>query len=368
MSALTRATAAAAMTSILASASIISLGALARRWSLLSDPTSKQLSALQSTLLEPLLAFSSLCSLTTDDLYASGPFLMWPLVHAVIGLCLASLLLPRSPRRGAALVCATFGNAGALPTALIPTLLSGGGVAQAMLFVQVYLATWRLLLWSLAPALLASSRPQKRDDDGPSTPTTESLGQRLLRLLLPPPSVGSICGLSLAFAPTLVRALLLDGPLKFALSAAKLAGGAGPPLVLINLGYALSGVGGGGGGSGDSGGGGGGGGGAGALGRGAAFTAYEVGVVAVVKLLLLPGVHLILSAIVHPIEPGEIRRDRDPFHLVLLLQACMPAAVSVQAIFHREGVDTRPLGPMMLTQYALAAPTIVAIIVLAASL
>ena len=89
---------------------------------------------------------------------------------------------------------------------------------------------------------------------------------------------------------------------------------------------------------------------------------------AVVKLLLLPGVHLILSAIVHPIEPGEIRRDRDPFHLVLLLQACMPAAVSVQAIFHREGVDTRPLGPMMLTQYALAAPTIVAIIVLAASL
>jgi hypothetical protein len=46
----------------------------------------------------------------------------------------------------------------------------------------------------------------------------------------------------------------------------------------------------------------------------------------------------------------------------------MPAAVSVQAIFHREGVDTRPLGPMMLTQYALAAPTIVAIIVLAASL
>jgi predicted permease len=341
----------------------------------MSDPTSKQLSALQSTLLEPLLAFSSLCSLTTDDLYASGPFLMWPLVHAVIGLSLAWLLLPRSPRRGAALVCATFGNAGALPTALIPTLLSGGGVAQAMLFVQVYLATWRLLLWSLAPALLASSRPQKRDDDGPSTPTTESLGQRLLRLLLPPPIVGSICGLSFAFAPTLVRALLLDGPITFAFSAAKSAGGAaksaggaGPPLVLINLGYALSGVGVGGGGGGDSGGGGGGGGGAGALGRGAAFTAYEVGVVAVVKLLLLPGAHLILSAIVHPIEPGEIRRDRDPFHLVLLLQACMPAAVSVQAIFHREGVDIRPLGPMMLTQYALAAPTIVAIIVLAASL
>jgi predicted permease len=368
MSALSAASA-AAMTSILASASIISLGALARHWSLLSDPTSKQLSALQSTLLEPLLAFSSLCSLTADAIYASGPFLMWPLVHAVSGLCLAWLLLPRSPRRGAALVCATFGNAGALPTALIPTLLSGGGVAQAMLFVQVYLATWRLLLWSLAPALLASSRPPKRDDDGPSTPATESLGQWLMRLL-PPPSVGSICGLSLAFAPTLVRALLLDGPLTFAYSAAKSAGAAGPPLVLINLGYALSGVvisgvGG------ESGGGrgAGGAGGAGALGRGAAFTAYEEGVVAVVKLLLLPGAHLILSAIVHPIEHGAtLRRDRDPFHLVLLLQACMPAAVSVQAIFHREGVDTRPLGPMMLTQYALAAPTIVATLVLAASL
>ena len=41
-------------------------------------------------------------------------------------------------------------------------------------------------------------------------------------------STAAAIGLSLAFAPTLVRALLLDGPLTFADSAAKSAGAAGP--------------------------------------------------------------------------------------------------------------------------------------------
>ena len=346
----------AASLAILASASIIALGAISRRWQLLSDSSTKDISKLQSTLLEPLLAFSSLSVLTRDDLAASLPFLLWPFLHVSLGLCLTFLLLPRSPRRGSLLVCAAFGNAGALPTALIPTLLSGSEVAQAMLFVQCYLATWRLLLWSVAPALLSNSRPKKSDDEPSAKAEDESLGGWLLRLLLPPPSVGSLLGLSLAFAPARARALLLTGPLAFLSAAAKSAGGASPPLVLVNLGYALSGVGGtrgGGGGSSSS-------------SSAVSFTSYEVSVVVVIKLIALPALHLLMASVLHPTDPASgLSRDQDPFHLVLLLQAAMPAAVSVQAIFHREGADTKPLGPLMLLQYALAMPTIVVAIVLA---
>jgi len=96
------------------------------------------------------------------------------------------------------------------------------------------------------------------------------------------------------------------------------------------------------------------------------FTSYEVSVVVVIKLIALPALHLLMASVLHPTDPASgLSRDQDPFHLVLLLQAAMPAAVSVQAIFHREGADTKPLGPLMLLQYALAMPTIVVAIVLA---
>ena len=44
---------------------------------------------------------------------------------------------------------------------------------------------------------------------------------------------------------------------------------------------------------------------------------------------------------------------------VLLLQAGMPSAVSVQAIFQRGGADTTPLAPLMIAQYVIAAPAVV---------
>ena len=126
----------AAATASLSSAAVISLGALTYHWSLLSDSSTKDLARLQSTLLEPLLAFSSLCSLTSEELTASAPLLLWPVVHVALGLGLSLLLLPHSPRRGAAIVCATFGNAGALPMALLPVLFNGASLSQAVLFVQ----------------------------------------------------------------------------------------------------------------------------------------------------------------------------------------------------------------------------------------
>ena len=339
----------AAATAILSSASVISLGAVSYRWSLLSESSTKDLSKLQSTLLEPLLAFSALCSLTGAELMASTPLLLWPLLHATLAICITYPLLPRSPRRGALLTCATFGNAGALPTALIPVLLSGPAISQAMLFVQVYLATWRLLLWSVVPALISSSTI-KKNDDATGSALQESWRSWLFRLLLPPPSIGSLLGIALAFAPNKLRTLLISGPLSFCYSAAKMAGAASPPLVLINLGFALCGVG-----STQKA----------AMTAGAssaAFTSREITIVCTVKMLVLPAIHLVLAPILHPTSQAPLS---DPFHLVLLLQAAMPAAVSVQAIFQREGADTKPLGTMMLVQYALAMPTIVATIVFA---
>lgn len=440
----------AALKAILASSTVISLGAVSQWWSLLSDSSTSDLSKLTSTLLEPLLAFSSLCTLTSADLLASIPFLLWPLLHVALGLGLALLLLPRSPNRGALLVLSAFGNAGALPMALIPVLLSGPAVDQAVLFVQVYLATWRLLLWSIAPALIARrTRVEKRGSDGGDR--EETLWCWLRRMLLPPPSIGSLLGISLAFAPPSFRSLILSGHLSFAYAAAKSAGAASPPLVLINLGYSLARVGG-----------------RAALApaapqtlpapnaasrvgklamppadeagvassspsrrrqsparrrasssatRAAPATAtstsgsggatppckaaettailpspreratsppeatrtispQEIVIVCVVKLLALPILHLLLCAHALPLAPTTASSDvlssqtidRDPFHLVLLLQAAMPAAVSVQAIFQREGVDTRPLGIPMTMQYALAMPSIVGTLVAASRL
>ena len=333
--------AAAASGAILSSALVISLGGISHRWSLLSDSSCADLGKIQATLLEPLLAFSALSVLTSAELIASAPLLVWPLVHTLIGLGLAFALLPASPRRGALLICATFGNAGALPMALIPVLLSGSAVPQAMLFIQVYLATWRLLLWSIAPALI--SRPHLKKNDDTDASLEESWRSWLLRLLLPPPSIGSLAGISLAFSPTLFRQHVLSGPLSFFYVAAKSAGAASPPLVLINLGYALSG--------------------AGSAQQSSAtatpssaFTLREIVTVSLIKLVALPIIHLLLASAVHPTSQDLLS---EPFQLVLLLQAAMPAAVSVQAIFQRESVDPKPLGPLMLLQYCLAMPTII---------
>jgi len=171
-------------------------------------------------------------------------------------------------------------------------------------------------------------------------------------MLLPPPSIGSVAGLSLAFAPAAWRAAVLSGPLSFGYVAAKSAGGASPPLVLINLGFALSNVGSDHASSGAP-----------ASTTAASFTAYEMAVVVLVKLVLLPAAHLLLCPTLHPTGGAREGSGLDPFHLVLLLQSAMPAAVSLQAIFHREGAETKPLGPLMLLQYGACMPTIVLAIV-----
>lgn len=66
--------------------------------------------------------------------------------------------------------------------------------------------------------------------------------------------------------------------------------------------------------------------------------------------------------------PSLERGRSEPLHLVLLLQAAMPSAVSVQAIFQLQGADTRPLGQLMVMQYLMAMPTIVLTVVLASTI
>jgi predicted permease len=196
-----------------------------------------------------------------------------------------------------------------------------------------------------------------------------------VRMLLPPPSIGSVAGLSLAFAPAAWRSTVLSGPLSFAYLAAKSAGAASPPLALLTLGHALSSAG---------------------SGRKtsrtraasaaardtSSFTRYELAVVVLVKLVLLPAAHLLLAPTLHPRHGGGSGGGScgggggggggggalDPLHTVLLLQAAMPAAVSVQAIFHRECADTKPLGPLMLAMYGACMPTIVVAIICASQL
>ena len=58
----------------------------------------------------------------------------------------------------------------------------------------------------------------------------------------------------------------------------------------------------------------------------------------------------------------------DPLTLVLLLQAGMPSAASMQALFQRSGADPAPLGRLLAWQYVLAAPAVVAQTVMASIL
>lgn len=227
----------AAIQATAASAVGIALGIASHHWKILSPSSAKDLSRLQATILEPLQAFSALSLLNASDLIAGIPLLLWAPLHCILALCLALPLLPRSPRRGALLLCATFGNAGALPKALIPALLTKVAATQGMLFIDIYLVTWRLLLWGLGPALLSSSTMKKNDDTTSTAPS-----KSLLEMLLPPPSVGSLAGLALAFAPSSIQQAVLRGPLSFVVSAAQQAGAASAPIALITLGFALGGT------------------------------------------------------------------------------------------------------------------------------
>lgn len=371
------------------SAVVIGIGIAARRAGVLTSAGCKQLSALQVTFLEPALAISALSSLTSADLAAGSPLLLWAPIHCIMALAVGYLLLPASAHRGPLLLCTAFGNAGALPNALVPALLPASNASQGLLFVQVYLVTWRLLLWSVGPALLTSEQHKKTDGAASAAPARPSLRA----MLLPPPSVGSLLGLALAFAPVAARKLFLGGPLAFLVAAAQQAGGAAAPIALITLGFALSGGSDDGKVSGDGKGGGSGGKGGGSGAN--AFTRTELAACVAIRLIIMPCLHIALissggstatpppppepaafswplfasSARAPPAMPAGVgSRIDDPFALVLLLQAGMPSAVSVQAIFQRSGVDTRPLGELMAWQYVLAAPCIVAQVVAASAL
>lgn len=346
-------TAAAACHAIAISAAVILIGVASRRFRVIS--TIKELSALQATFLEPALAFSALSSLTAADFATGAPLLLWAPVHAVIALGIAYLLLPSSSRRGALLLCSGFGNAGALPNAVVPVMLPASAVSRGLLFVQIYMVPWRFLLWSIGPALLRSAQDKKNDDE---SKVNGAASPSLRQLLLPPPSIGSLLGLALACAPSVVRGLFFNGgPLAFVIAAAQQAGAASPPIALIGLGFALS--------SGERERGG-----SGANGKESAsnnFSKRELAVCLLTRLLLTPALHLVLFvALSAPIAHEHNRQQSsargalaDPLTLVLLLQAGMPSAASVQALFQRSGADTAPLGSLLAWQYMLAAPAIV---------
>ena len=348
----------AAAQAILSTAAVVSCGAFARLSAVLSPVGAGELSALGVLLLEPCLAFSALSRLTSSDLAAGGPMLLWAPLHSLVALGLGVCLLPKSPRKGAALACAAFGNAGLLPIALVPALVASPSVsAQGLLFVQVYLVPFRLLVWGLGPALLTLDRPKKTDgrQGSPGNGARSSIAS-WLRMLLPPPSVGSLLGIALAFAPGAVRSACTSGNLAWALTAIRQVGSAQSPLALMALGFALAGSAADAHGAGQKG----------QKGKPSAtrFTAREIATVCLIRLMLLPLIHRALCAVLHP-TPASSGLLADPFALVLLLQACVPTSVSLTPVFQREGIDTRQLGPMMLVQYLLAMPAIVAHVAMA---
>ena len=144
--------AASAAQAIGAAFGVISLGVYANKRGIISSTSNRELSILGGTLLEACLAFSSLCQLTASDLMDGSSVLLWPPAHIAMALAMAYVLLPNSPRRGALLCCSSMANAGALPTPLVLALLPGPAGARSVLFVQLYLVTWRVLLWSVGPA------------------------------------------------------------------------------------------------------------------------------------------------------------------------------------------------------------------------
>ena len=101
-----------------------------------------------------------------------------------------------------------------------------------------------------------------------------------------------------------------------------------------------------------------------------AFTAHEATACILTRLVLTPAVHIAIVALTRARTAGAGNGGgsggfADPLALVLLLQAGMPSAISVQVIFQRGGVDTKPLGALMLWMYVLAAPAVVAQVVCA---
>ena len=368
------ATASAAAHAIALSAVVILLGVACRRFGILAS--AKDLSALQATFLEPALAFSALSSLTRADFELGAPLLLWAPLHAALSFGIAYALLPSSPRKGALLLCASFGNAGALPNAIVPSMLPAASIGRGLLFVQCYMVPWRVLLWSVGPTLLRkwSTSPVKKDDDAddkgssatPSTGQASSSTTTIRGLLLPPPTIGSLLGLAVACAPVRIRNALgkNGGPLAFVFAAAAQVGNASPPVALIGIGIALS---------------------AGGDVRPGkqggrrqdekAFTPWELAVCTATRLLLLPCVHIAIVMLSAGVSPPASRSASlgldplaDPLTLVLLLQAGMPSAASMQALFQRSGADPAPLGRLLAWQYVLAAPAVVVQTVMASIL
>ena len=361
------ATAGAAAHAIALSTLVILVGVACRRFGVLTS--AKDLSALQATFLEPALAFSALSSLTRADFDLGAPLLLWAPLHAALSFCIAYALLPPSPRKGALLLCSSFGNAGALPNAIVPSMLPGASIGRGLLFIQVYMVPWRILLWSAGPTLLqkwSAGTAKKNDDNNESSEPAPSKGQSLRALLLPPPTIGSLLGLAVACAPAGFRHVLGkgSGPLAFVFAAAAQVGNASPPIALIGLGIALS--------AGAD---------AGPSSQGTKrqhemrFTSWELAVCTATRLLLVPCIHIGIvlirasvgaSAAVPP--SNKLEPLSDPLTLVLLLQAGMPSAASMQALFQRSGADPAPLGRLLAWQYVLAAPAVVAQTVMASIL
>lgn len=351
-------------------AATVLLGAGAARLGVLTSVGTREAGALMVGLLEPCLAASTLVKLTLPELIKSAPLLLWAGAHVTLGLLIGRLLLPQSERRGALLLICAFGNAGGLPNAIAPALLRGSAssdatVSEALFYVQMYLFWWRLLVWSIGPALLATAAMpnthlrKKTDGDAQATQITPIT----FRQLFPPPACASVGGVLVGLVPPF-RALFVEGALLPVMRAAEALGQAGSALALLTLGSALNGTfqhGTGGSGS---------------------PTRKEFFTVCAVRLVLVPAVHLLLHACAYPLASNR-HGDDWAFHLVLILQPAMPCALSVQAssaadaptppaqallcasvsppqspllqaVCQAAGIDSRPLGLLMAAQYALA--------------
>ncbi|KAL1524969.1 hypothetical protein AB1Y20_019845 [Prymnesium parvum] len=320
-------------------AATVAIGATAAHLAVLTDSSVRELAALQVALLEPCLALSTLSRLRLDELVRSLPLLLWASAHVSIGLGLGRALLPKSERRGALLLICAFGNAGGLPNVVVPAVLrslQGGGalVEEGLVYVQMYLFWWRLLVWSVGPPLLEAAADSYKKTDGDEGTRAEAPtgAARRHRRLLTPPALASLVGVALGCVPA-VRSLLVDGVPHSPLLAAQSLGQAGSALAVLTLGFALHGT---------------------YATRGAGAgnpTRSEVLIVCLVRLVLTPACHLLLHALVHPREGAPISWA---YHLVLVLQPAMPCALSVQAVCQAGGVDARPFGMLMAMQYALA--------------
>ncbi len=217
------------------------LGSVATVWGVLDGMGTAAIGALQTGLLEPCVAFSTLIQahaargcghrrgvvrsdgralspqIDTLALARSAPLLLWSCAHVCVGLALGWTLLPHSRRRPALLLICAFGNAGGLPTAIVPSVLSGASVAEALLCVQMYNFWWRLMMWSGGPALLrgtdATARHKKTDGDVRTAAGPRTALAAAARTLLTPPACASLVGVALGCVGQ-VQAVVVEGALR----------------------------------------------------------------------------------------------------------------------------------------------------------